>query len=80
MIGFFAACGGSSTPGSGTPTPGQTVTPTTGTTPTTGVTPTTVPMPPTQTSCPPAGTARGAVIAPLVRGSHANVVYVSKIK
>jgi eukaryotic-like serine/threonine-protein kinase len=71
---LLAACGGSSTPGPGTPTPGQTVTPTT---PTTGVTPTTVPMPPTQTSCPPTGTARGAVIATLVRGSHANVVYVS---
>ncbi len=73
---LLAACGSPSTSGSGTPTPGQTGTPTTGTTPTTGVTPTTVPMPPTQTSCPPAGTARGAVIATLVRGSHANVVYV----
>jgi eukaryotic-like serine/threonine-protein kinase len=67
---FLAACGGTSTPAV-TPTPGQTVTPTTGTTPTT------VPMPPAQTSCPPAATARGAVTAPLVRGSHANVVYVS---
>ncbi len=67
---FLAACGGPSTP-TVTPTPGKTVTPTT------GVTPTTVPMPPTQTSCPPAGTARGAVMAPLVRGSHTNVVYVS---
>ncbi len=74
---LLAACGGPSTSGTGTPTPGQTVTPTTGTTPTTGVTPTTVPMPPTQTSCPPAGTARGAVIAPLVRGNHANLIYVS---
>ena len=73
---LLATCGGPSTSGSGTPTPGQTGTPTTGTTPTTGVTPTTVPMPPTQTSCPPAGTARGAVIATLVRGSHTNVVYV----
>ena len=50
----------------GTPPPGQSRTPT----------PTTVPMPPTQTSCPTAGAARGAVIAPLVLGSHANVVYV----
>lgn len=39
-------------------------------------TPTTVAMPPTQTSCPTAGTARRAVIAPLVLGSRANVVYV----
>jgi len=74
---LLAACGGPSTTGQrGTPTAGKTVTPT-GTTPTTGVTPTTVPMPPTQTSCPPAGTARGAVMATLVRGSHSNIVYVS---
>ncbi len=50
----------------GTPLPGQSRTPT----------PTTVAMPPTQTSCPTAGAARGAVIAPLVLGSHTNVVYV----
>jgi dipeptidyl aminopeptidase/acylaminoacyl peptidase len=75
---LLAACGGPSTTGqTGTPTPGKTVTSTTDTTPTTGVTPTTVPMLSTQTSCPPAGTARGAVIATLVRGSHTNVVYVS---
>ncbi len=74
---LLASCGGPSKTGqTGTPTAGKTVTPT-GTTPTTGVTPTTVPMPPTQTSCPPAGTARGAVMATLVRGSHTNLVYVS---
>jgi hypothetical protein len=68
---LLVGCGGTPPPGqSGTPTPGRTITPTT------GVTSTTVPMPPTQTSCPAAGTARGAVIAPLVLGSHANVVYV----
>lgn len=50
-------------------TPGKTVTPAP------AVTSTTVPMPTTQTSCPPAGTARGAVMAPLALGSHANVVY-----
>lgn len=61
---LLAACGGPST------------TDQTGT-PTTGVTPTTAPMPTTQTSCPPAGTARGAVFATLVRGNNANVVYVS---
>ncbi len=33
-------------------------------------------MPSTLTSCPPSGTARGQVIAPLVLGSHANLVYV----
>jgi len=74
---LLAACGGPSTTGqTGTPTPAKTVTPT-GTTPATGVMPTTVPMPPTQTSCPPAGTARAAVMASLVRGSHTNLVYVS---
>lgn len=74
---LLAACGGPSTTGqTGTPTAGKTVTPT-GTTPTTGVTPTTVPMPATQTSCPPAGTARAAVMANLVRGSHTSLVYVS---
>ncbi len=39
-------------------------------------TPTTVPMPPTQISCPPTGTARAAVTAPLVLGTHQNIVYV----
>lgn len=67
---LLAACGGPSTTG-------QTGTPTSGKTPTTSTTPTTAPMPATQTSCPPTGTARGAVIAPLVRGNTANVVYVS---
>src|SRR5690348_11473881 len=36
----------------------------------------TVPMPPTQTSCPPQGQARAAVIAPLTLGSDQNIVYV----
>lgn len=70
---LLAACGAS--PPSGrqpTPTPGKTSSP--GRTATSE--PTTVPMPPTQTSCPPAGTARAAVMAPLVMGRHANVVYV----
>ena len=60
---LLGACGG-------TPPLGKTITPTIGTTPTT------VPMPPTETSCPTAGVARGAVIAPLILGSHANAVYV----
>ena len=68
---LLAACGGpSTTEGQRTPTPGKTVTLTP------SATATTIPMPPTQTSCPTAGRARGAVIAPLVLGSHANVVYV----
>src|SRR5258706_2207818 len=37
---------------------------------------TTVPMPSTQTSCPAAGTARAAVIAPLALGSHQNIIYI----
>jgi hypothetical protein len=41
----------------------------------TGSTPITVPMPTTQTACPPAGTARAAVLAPLVLGSHQTIVY-----
>ncbi len=36
---------------------------------------TTVPMPPTQTSCPTAGTARAAVIRPLALGKHPAIVY-----
>ena len=33
-------------------------------------------MPATQTACPTAGTARAAVFAPLVLGSHQNIVYI----
>ena len=72
LVPLLAACGGPpSTGGQGTPTPGKTISP--GRTATSE--PTTVPMPPTQTNCPSVGTARAAVMAPLVRGSHANVVY-----
>ncbi len=61
---LLAACGG--------PAPsGKTVTPT----PSSGAPSTTVPMPPTQTSCPPAGTVRAAVMAPLARGSQNTLVY-----
>jgi hypothetical protein len=47
------------------------------TTPITSITPVTktLPVPPTQTSCPPPGTARAAVTAPLVLGKHQNLVY-----
>ncbi|MBE3560003.1 MAG: hypothetical protein IMW89_12360 [Ktedonobacteraceae bacterium] len=70
LILLLAACAGTSpSEQSGTPSLGITMTPTT------------APMPTTQTSCPPAGTARAAVMAPLAPGSHtnrANVVYVEK--
>jgi len=67
---LLVACGGTPSLGqTGTQTPGRTSTPITGTTPTT------VPMPPTETSCPPARTARAAIMALLVLGRHANVVY-----
>lgn len=57
--------------GKGTPTPA-------GSSSTAGGTPTvqTVQMPPTQTSCPAANTARAAVIRPLARGNLQNLVYV----
>src|SRR5215471_8218887 len=71
---FLAACspfGSSNT--------GTTSTPTTAgssLTATTGSTPTTAPMPATQTDCPADGTARAAVMAPLVLGNHQNLVYI----
>ena len=71
LIFLLAACGsGGST--NGTPTP------TNGSTPTQAITPTatTVPVPPTQTSCPPAGTARAWVTANLALGKNQNIVYV----
>ncbi len=59
----------------------QTSLPTTGITPvnkggTTPVVGNTLPVPPTQTTCPPSGQARAAITAPLVLGSHPNVVYI----
>ena len=63
---LLAACGGSSTSGAVTPTP----------TPTSSAVSTTVPMPPTQTSCPPAGKARAAVMAPLALGKQDSFVYI----
>ncbi|HLG76255.1 MAG TPA: hypothetical protein VKX46_07565, partial [Ktedonobacteraceae bacterium] len=35
----------------------------------------TVPVPPTQTDCPPVGTARALVTAPLVLGNHQTIIY-----
>ncbi len=37
---------------------------------------TTAPVPPTQTDCPAAGTARAAVLAPLALGHHPTIVYI----
>ena len=85
LLVLLVACGPFGSADSGpTPTPsisGAPTTPRTGgttATPTTGgasSTPTTVPMPATQTACPSAGTARAAIFAPLVLGSHQNIVY-----
>ena len=46
-------------------------------TPTSGGAPATVPMPPTQTDCPPQGIAgRAAVMRPLALGNHPNIAYI----
>jgi hypothetical protein len=37
---------------------------------------TTVPMPPTLTTCPPSGTARAAVVEPMLLGKDQNIVYI----
>src|ERR1700730_17933841 len=67
LIFLLAACGDTGGTATGSPTPGKTV----GTTPTV----TTAPVPPTLTSCPPQGTVRVAVTAPLALGKDQNVVY-----
>ncbi|MBV9228638.1 MAG: protein kinase, partial [Chloroflexi bacterium] len=59
--------------GNGTPTKGG-ATPIPGGSP--GAAVTTLPVPPTTTDCPAAGTARHAVIAWLALGSHQNVIYI----
>ncbi len=78
LIFLLSAC--SPFPSGGTsPTPttgGGTTISSQGNTPTAASgTPTTVPVPPTQTSCPAAGTARAAVTATLALGNHVNLVY-----
>jgi eukaryotic-like serine/threonine-protein kinase len=70
LLFLLAAC--SATSG----TPATSPTPSTGTTSASAVTTTTAPVPPTQTDCPPAGTARAAVMASLLLGRHPTVVYV----
>ena len=72
LIFLLVSCGsGGVANGTATPTIGgtttQAITPTTSTT---------VPVPPTQTSCPPAGTARTWVTANLVLGRNPNIVYI----
>jgi len=75
---LLAACGPKPPPTTTGPTStsGGTATPGTGTTSSPTPIVTTVPVPPTQTGCPAAGTARAAVLAPLALGSHQNVVYI----
>ena len=77
LLVLLAACGPFGPAASGSaPTASTGGAPATLTTGGAASTPTTAPMPATQTACPAAGTARAAVFAPLVAGSHQNVVYV----
>lgn len=75
LIFLLAACQPSIPPTTGNGTPAST---TTGSTP--GITSTasgdTAPVPTTTTNCPPAGTARAAVLATLALGHHPNIVYI----
>jgi eukaryotic-like serine/threonine-protein kinase len=75
LIFLLAACGetGVNPPSTGSPT--STANPSKTPLPGSSPTITTAPVPPTQTSCPPAGTVRAAVIAPLALGKDANIVY-----
>lgn len=76
---LLAACGSTPPTTTGT-TPTPVVTQTQSSTPGTTVTPTpvvtTAPVPPVQTGCPAAGTARAAVLAPLALGTHPTIVYI----
>ena len=77
LLFLLAACSPFGSANSGpTPTPTTGGAPLTPTTSGATSTPTTAPMPATQTACPIAGTARAAVFAPLVLGSHQNIVYI----
>ena len=74
LVLLLVACGSfPSTGGERTPTPGKTISPER----TATSEPTTVPMPATQTSCPPSGVARSAVMPPLVLGSHQSIIYLT---
>lgn len=76
---LLAACGTPPPATTGaTPTPAVTLTQSNTPGGTTIATPvvTTAPVPPTQTACPAAGTARAAVLAPSAPGKHPNIVYI----
>ncbi len=70
LIFLLAACG-SGSPTREDPTPSAA-----STSPAHGSSTPTAKLPPTQTSCPAAGTARAAVMTPLALGSHQNIVYI----
>ena len=77
ILSLFAACSSNATPVTKhtPPTPGIPSPVTRGFTPT-GTTPATLAMPPTQTTCPPVGMARAMITAPLLSGSHQNIIYI----
>jgi len=78
---LLVACGPTPPPTTtgSTPTPVVTLTQssTPGGTATSTPVVTTIPVPPTQTGCPAAGTARAAVLAPLALGNHQTIVYIA---
>src|SRR5215831_13395812 len=83
LIFLLAACGPATqapgtTPGApaGTGNTPPVLSPTTQP-PTPIATATTSPVPPTHTSCPPIGTARALVTAPLALGTHPTIVYIA---
>ena len=73
LIFLLAACGGTSANPTPASSPTTAVTPGETTTPVPAVT--TQPVPPVQTSCPPQGSVRAAVTAPLALGKDPNIVY-----
>src|SRR2546422_5826491 len=66
LVAFLAACGPQTSSNLSTSQPATSV----------ATSKATVPMPPTQTSCPPQGKGRPAVLAPITLGSDQNIVYV----
>jgi dipeptidyl aminopeptidase/acylaminoacyl peptidase len=78
---LLAACGPTPPPTTSGPTATPIATLTPSVTPEGTATPTpavtTVAVPPTQTGCPAAGTARAAVLAPLALGNHQAIVYIA---
>ena len=72
-----SSSGGTATPTSSIPTPTATQTSVVTKQPSPTPIVTTAPVPTTQTSCPPAGTARAAVMAPLALGNHSNIVFLA---